>query len=146
MNEEREREFEDFLRSFVRELNLASSEDGAVVLVEGKRDLIALRAIGYRGRTASIASLHHRNPRIVLAGAGQVIILTDLDREGRRLAVRYMKLLARSGFRTSLAHRRRLSSASGGAFLQVENLRRFAHLGAEALLWQRVQSLNKGQN
>jgi 5S rRNA maturation endonuclease (ribonuclease M5) len=55
-----------------------------------------------------------------------VIILTDLDEEGRRLAARYAEFLALRDVKTSLTHRRRLLKASHGTFLHVENLARFA--------------------
>ena len=55
-----------------------------------------------------------------------MMILTDLDSEGRRLAARYMKFLAQEGIPPSLSQRRRLSKASRGVFLHIENLRRFA--------------------
>ena len=55
-----------------------------------------------------------------------MIILTDLDTEGRRLASRYVRFLTQEGVKTSLAQRRRLSEASRGVFLHIENLQRFA--------------------
>lgn len=130
MNPSQLERFEEFLTDFVRELNQVSDERG-VVLVEGRRDAIALRSIGYRGEIVSIASLKQRERRGLLESANIVVILTDLDREGRRLAARYVKLLIHDGIKSSLEYRKRLLIASHGTFLHIENLRRFAHLNRE---------------
>ena len=47
---------EEFLQGFVKELNDLSGEGGAV-LVEGKRDVLALRGLGYSGPIFSISTL-----------------------------------------------------------------------------------------
>lgn len=124
--------FEEFLTDFVRELNGVSDEKG-VVLVEGKRDAIALRNIGYRGEMVSIASLKQRERRGLLESASIVVILTDLDREGRQLAARFVKLLIHDGIKSSLEYRKRLLIASRGTFLHIENLSRFSHLNPDLI-------------
>jgi len=117
--------FVEFLIAFVHDLNEMSRE-GAVVFVEGKRDAAALAELGYRGRVLTAASLTSGSapPR----RAKLVVILTDLDTEGRRLAARYTKLFSHMGVHSTLVARRRLSSGSRGKFLHIENLRRFAPL------------------
>ena len=122
-------EFQEFLRGFVLELNNLSDE-GGVVLIEGKRDAVGLRGIGYTGQLLSISSFNSEESRQILGGAKTVVILTDLDRQGRQLASRYTKLLRTEGVDSSLAQRKRLSEASRGTFLHIENLRRFSELGA----------------
>jgi 5S rRNA maturation endonuclease (ribonuclease M5) len=123
----------EFLDAMVKELNDLSSE-GAAVLVEGKRDAKALTGLGYSGPlftvailTSSVAARERLREEVT-----QMIILTDLDSEGRRLASRYVKFLTRQGVRPSLAQRKRLSEASRGVFLHIENLGRFAQ-GAQNL-------------
>lgn len=119
----------EFLPGFVKELNdLSSSSEGGAVLVEGRRDVLALRALGYSGPlfsvsilTASLASRQKMRDEVRL-----MVILTDLDSEGRRLASRYVRFLAQEGVKSSLAQRRRLAAASRGVFPQIENLSRFA--------------------
>ncbi|MDA4117895.1 MAG: toprim domain-containing protein [Thaumarchaeota archaeon] len=127
-------EFAEFLHGLVKELNDLSSEGGAV-LVEGKRDARALTGLGYSGPLFTIAILTSSvASRERLRGeVRQMIILTDLDAEGRRLASRYVKFLSKEGIKASLAQRKRLSAASRGVFLHIENLGRFAHDGQLAL-------------
>jgi len=131
--ERRFREFASFLRDLVKELNDLSTE-GAAVLVEGKRDSTALRGLGYSGPvfTVSILTSNAAAREKLRKRVSRMIILTDLDSEGRRLAARYVKFLSHEGIAASLSERRRLSKASRGVFLHIENLRRFA-LVAEQL-------------
>jgi len=112
---------------FVRDLNHLS-EGGWSVLVEGPRDLKAIRKLGYQGSVTTVASLG-RNGVFALNPSKKVVILTDLDREGGVLAARYVKKLGHEGIKTSLAERRRLKAASRGVFLHIENLSRFAESG-----------------
>ncbi len=117
-------EYAEFLNTFVRQLNQLA-DDGWAVLVEGKRDEAAMRGLGYAGVLATVSSVSRQGAGAV-APAKKVVILTDLDREGRFLAAKYIKLLSHEGIRTSLAERRRLRVASRGAFRHIENLSRFS--------------------
>jgi len=120
-------EFLDFLDGFVVELNRLSAE-GSVVLVEGPRDIRAMRSVGYKGAIASIHSIDKKQSRFVLTASKMVIIMTDLDREGRRLAARYARTFSHRGIAVSLEQRRRLLAASRGVFRHVENLKRFSQI------------------
>ena len=117
-------EFGEFLEAFVRDLN-DMSEVGWSVLVEGARDVRALRRLGCVGNVATVSSFE-RSGEAVFGEDKRVAILTDLDREGAVLAARYIKRLSHDGFRTSLRERQRLKNASHGVFLHIENLSRFA--------------------
>ena len=103
------------------------ADDGWAVLVEGKRDAEAVRGLGYRGGLATVSSVG-RLGAAAFAPARKVVILTDLDREGRTLASRYIKLLSHEGIRTSLSERRRLRVSSRGTFRHIENLSRFSNV------------------
>ncbi len=121
------RRFEDFiefLTVFVRELN-ALAQDGAAVLVEGKRDRVAMVALGYKGPVITKGSLHSQKGIATLRSVRLAIILTDFDGEGRRLAARYAEFFALRGIDVSLTQRRRLLKAANGRFLHIENLVRF---------------------
>jgi 5S rRNA maturation endonuclease (ribonuclease M5) len=122
--EKQYQEFGEFLRRYVFDLN-SLSEEGWSVLVEGKRDAVALRRLGYEGNLVA-AYMLAKNGYSAFEGRKKVVILTDLDREGAVLASRYIKRLAHDGFRTSLKERLRLKNSSHGVFLHVENLVRFA--------------------
>jgi 5S rRNA maturation endonuclease (ribonuclease M5) len=125
-------EFIEFLTLFVSELN-GLAQDGALVVVEGKRDMDALTALGYTGPVLAKATLHSKNGVAGLRRVKLAVILTDLDEEGRRLAARYAEFFALRDIRTSLTQRRRLLKASHGTFLHVENLVRFAPIVPEII-------------
>ena len=122
--DERYQQFVDFLVSFIGELNDLSA-GGAAVLVEGQRDSRALSELGYEGKILTKTSLSSTRAEASLRGFRSVVILTDMDREGQRLAAKYMVLFQTMRISASLSQRRRLRSASGGTFLHIENLSRF---------------------
>jgi 5S rRNA maturation endonuclease (ribonuclease M5) len=116
--------FIDFLRVFIRELNEESDRD-TVLLVEGKKDVMAIKRVGYTGRVASI----HNFMRLAKKGikpAKKVILMTDMDREGRFLASRLFKTISRMGISVSIEERKRLLIASGGLISTIESLSKFA--------------------
>jgi len=118
-------EFIEFLVAFIDELNDLAMEDAAI-LVEGQRDSRALVDLGYRGRILTRVSLSSARVDASLKGVKSVVILTDMDKEGRRLAARYIDFFVPRGVKTSMTQRKRLKRASHGVFLHVENLARFA--------------------
>jgi 5S rRNA maturation endonuclease (ribonuclease M5) len=115
--------FGAFLADFVRDLNHLS-EAGWALLVEGPRDVKAMRKLGYRGPMVTVGA-HGRSVMGALGDSRKVVILTDLDHEGATLAARFVKTLNHEGVKTSLSERRRLKAASRGVFLHIENLSRF---------------------
>ena len=123
-DEKRYSEFVYSLKALVIDLNHLANE-GWVVLVEGPRDVKALTGIGYRGGVVQASTLK-RGARLSLGKVRGIVVLTDLDREGRRLAGRYARMLVHDGYEVSLDERRRLLAASGGVFRHVENLSRFS--------------------
>ena len=115
--------FGEFLIGFMIDLN-HRSEEGWTLLVEGRRDVRALRNLGYGGHIVTVSRIGRKGPGAFGKTKG-VIVLTDLDREGAVLASRFIKRLGHEGLRTSLRERRRLKAASHGVFLHIENLSRF---------------------
>jgi len=125
---------EEFLPGFVNELNDLAGEGGAV-LVEGKRDVAALKGLGYLGPvfTISILTSSQAARQKLRDEVRKMVILTDMDSEGRRLASRYVKFLTSEGVKPSLAERKRLKAAAGGVFRHVENLSRFADVSHDII-------------
>jgi 5S rRNA maturation endonuclease (ribonuclease M5) len=76
-------EVEEFvqLKNLIDEL-ITRSEKGAVIVVEGFKDVIALENLGIRGDI--ITSSNTPNAELVdIVGMREVIILTDYDRRGK---------------------------------------------------------------
>ena len=100
--------------------SLLEEMEGTVdtVLVEGARDVEALRRLGFHGRIEVCSRVGVSNSDLVegLARRKDVVILTDFDGEGRRLNRRLSRLLERRGVRVETRLRRavgRLMAALG---------------------------------
>ena len=107
------------LKKFVSELN---SNTKSVIVVEGKRDVIALKKIGYVGK---ILEFHRFGGMIKFADSAarheKVIFLFDMDRKGRSLTARAIELLQRRT-RIDLSYKRDLRIITKGKIKQIEQL------------------------
>jgi len=107
------------IRNFVSELN--SIKESAVV-VEGKRDAVALRKVGYDGK---ILEFHKFGGMVnfadTVAEQKRLIILFDRDRKGRILTGKTIQLLQR---RTNidLSFKRKLRIITKGKIMFIEQL------------------------
>ena len=75
-------EYEDLLKA-IEDLRI-KCEEGSVVIVEGKRDKIALENLGVKGEIIEISKI----PNSVLVdklGCREAVILTDWDYRGERI-------------------------------------------------------------
>ena len=107
------------LKKFVLELN---SNGKSVVVVEGKRDVMALKKIGYVGK---ILEFHKFGGMIKFADSAarheKVVFLFDMDRKGRSLTARAIELLQRRT-KIDLSCRRDLRIITKGKIKQIEQL------------------------
>lgn len=88
---------------------------GAVLLVEGEKDEGTLRRLGITARIARVhgqGSLMRVAEALAAEGAREVILLTDWDRTGGRLARRLSEILAATGLRVDLELRGQLARAA----------------------------------
>ena len=107
------------IKKFVSELN--SIKESAVV-VEGKRDAVALRKLGYYGK---ILEFHKFGGMVNFADAvaeqKRLIILFDRDRKGRILTGKAIQLLQRRT-KLDLSFKRKLRTITKGKIMFVEQL------------------------
>ena len=106
---------------------IEENADGVVILVEGQRDEIALRSLGFTG---PIEKLNRGWPidRVVVYIAenyGNCIVLMDWDRTGGRLQRRLMDSMISLDIRPSEECRRALSKAMKPDTMCVEDLPSF---------------------
>lgn len=99
------------------------SEAGAVIIVEGKRDVLSLEKLGIKGRIET--STHQ--PLIYFAeklaqDTTNIIIMTDWDRRGDILADKITIYLQNIGIMPDLAIRKRISSLVKREIKDVESL------------------------
>jgi len=106
---------------------IEENSEGTVVLVEGKRDELALRTLGFTG---PIEKLNRGWPvdRVVVYIAekyGSCIVLMDWDRTGGRLQKRLMDSMTSLDIKPSDECRRALSKAMKPDTMCVEDLPSF---------------------
>jgi len=124
--------FAEFLELW-KKLLADSLVPGTVVVVEGERDRRALRGLGIAG---PIVAVHAGRP---LSGTAErltsqsrrVILLTDWDSEGGRLAHRLKEFLAPEPLQLDLDYRRRLARTLRGELAHVEGLSGWARRNAD---------------
>ncbi len=107
------------LKNFIFELN---SMKDSVVVVEGKRDSIALKKLGYSGK---ILEFHKFGGMIdftdSVAKYKNLIILFDRDKKGRRLTGKTIQLLQRRT-KVDLSFKRKLREITKGKIMFIEQL------------------------
>ena len=107
------------LRNFIFQLNSMSE---CAVVVEGKRDVTALRKIGFSGK---ILEFHKFGGMINFADSAakfdRLIILFDRDKKGRTLTGRTIQLLQRRT-KVDLSFKRKLRIITKGKIMFIEQL------------------------
>ena len=106
------------LKDFIFQLNSIE----AIVVVEGKRDSVALRKIGYKGKILEF----HKFGGIVnftdsAAKYESLILLFDRDRQGRLLTEKTIHLLQRRT-KIDLTYKRKLRTITNGKIKFIEQL------------------------
>ncbi len=130
---EQRRERRLALEAIIRELNEEVAR-GSIVIVEGKRDEVVLRAAGYRGPLIKVKSLGGRARNIgerLASRYRRAVILVDFDREGSKLARHLGMELSFYGIDVDYGFRESFFEAFGGEIREVEALRRLAEEGLE---------------
>ena len=111
------------LKAAIDEL-IERSEEGAVIIVEGKNDIRSLRMLGVKGEI--LASSNHSNAKLVdLVGCREVIILTDWDKKGEALKDDLVTKFSSWGVVPNVEIRRKIFSIIGKEVTEVEDLADF---------------------
>ncbi len=107
------------LKNFIFQLN---SMKDSIVIVEGKRDSIALRKLGYSGK---ILEFHRFGGMIDFTDSvskyKRLIILFDRDKKGRMLTGKTIQLLQRRT-KIDLSFKKRLREITKGKIMFIEQL------------------------
>ncbi|WP_455279073.1 toprim domain-containing protein [[Eubacterium] cellulosolvens] len=103
MNASLRRKFEDIEKTLKR--IVSSSQDGVPIIVEGRRDEKALRKLKVPGRVICLKSSGNGFYDFTanLADKREVIVLTDFDKEGARLAAKLIDELTHMKVKVNVA-------------------------------------------
>jgi 5S rRNA maturation endonuclease (ribonuclease M5) len=99
------------------------SERGAIIIVEGKRDILSLKRLGIECNfeLATRYSLFNFSEKIAQLGS-EVVILTDWDRRGDILALKLSGYFQSFGLKPELEIRNKLRLISQKEIKDVESL------------------------
>lgn len=99
------------------------SGKGAVIIVEGKRDVLSLQKLGIKGNfeLATRHSLFNFSEKIASLGS-EVVILTDWDRRGDLLAAKLSEYFESFGLKPELKIRNKLKLMSQKEIKDIESL------------------------
>ena len=107
------------LQNFISQLN---SKTDSIVIVEGKRDSIALKKLGFTGK---VLEFHRFRGAIDFADSvakyNNLIILLDRDKKGRYLTGKIISLLQRR-IKIDLSYKRKLRQITKGKIMFIEQL------------------------
>ena len=103
------------------------SEAGTPIIVEGRRDEAALRGLGVRGKIYCLKARGESRHDFLerLDGVSDAIILTDFDREGKKLETWLYKELSQRGIKSDLKLWSRIRSLARTEVRSVEELPSF---------------------
>jgi 5S rRNA maturation endonuclease (ribonuclease M5) len=114
------------VREFIESLN-NECKAGAIVIVEGRKDEIALREIGFNGEI-----LVYNNFKGIInfvdyvsRKGRKVILLLDRDRKGRSLTSKILKKLDILCPHDSLNYKKKFVKITHGKIMCIENLSNF---------------------
>jgi 5S rRNA maturation endonuclease (ribonuclease M5) len=111
------------IREFIGTLN-HESENGSIIVVEGKRDSEALTKLGFVGKVTvfnrfkgilNFVDSHQMTDR-------KIILLLDMDRTGKYLTSRLVSLLQPRGNNVNLAYKKKLCEITNGKVRHVEDI------------------------
>ncbi len=107
-------------------IDLLNSKKDSVVVVEGKRDSLALKKLGYSGKICEFHSFKGLTKFTdSMTSYKNLIVLFDGDRKGKYLA---SKIISRLGHRTKidLSFKRRIAVITKGRVRHIEDLSKYS--------------------
>lgn len=119
-------EIVESLELMIRKLN-DEYNNGALLVVEGKRDTAALKRVGYIGKPFTLCHNESLSSLVTTAEKyRKVILFLDLDQKGRVLTKKAASILQGRKIPIDLFFRRRLRATTKGRVAHVEELDRYA--------------------
>ena len=102
---------------------LSSLPSTSIILVEGRKDESALRALGIRSKIAAVNS--SKPLEEIVSGYQEAILLLDYDRRGMLLSKRLEVRLRAASVRPNLEYRRRIRRFTMGELSHIEGLKAY---------------------
>jgi len=107
-------------------INLLNSTKDSIVVVEGKRDVVALKKLGYSGKICEFHKFKGLAKFVdSMAFNKRLILMLDLDRKGKYLTGRIISQLEHR-IKIDLSFMRKLAGITKGKIRHVEDLSLYA--------------------
>ncbi len=114
------------MQKLVRMLN-DESDSGAVVVVEGKRDVNALLSVGFRGNVVTLNNYRGINNLVEsLEMKSKIILMLDMDRKGKYLTHKILTLLQYKRKNVDMFYKKMLSEITKGKVRHIEEIMIYA--------------------
>ena len=115
------------LNDFIFMLN-KESENGSVIVVEGKRDARALTKAGFNGNLSVFNHFRGVTDFVDshLLTKKKIILLFDMDRTGKQLTRKLLSQLQYRGGNVSLLYKKKMAGIDNGKIRHVEDLSSYA--------------------
>ncbi|MHA1626535.1 MAG: toprim domain-containing protein [Candidatus Asgardarchaeia archaeon] len=116
----KDRDYEELLETIERIKEIA--REGIPIVVEGKKDRASLESLGVEGNYIVLNGSKKELPYDEVAQYKKVLILTDFDREGKKVAKSLVKNLQSLGINPLLDERNYFYRKFGRKVKQVEGI------------------------
>ncbi len=106
--------------SLIKIIDDLNKEEGTILIVEGKRDIKALRSFGFKGKI-----LEYRQLLEFLHKEGTIkkfILLVDFDKEGKKICKKLYNLLSIKGYKVDLYYWRKISEFKKFGINEIEDI------------------------
>jgi 5S rRNA maturation endonuclease (ribonuclease M5) len=107
-------------------IEMLKEEESALILVEGQRDVEALRALGITHHMVKVSGRRMFDDFSLFEGKN-IIILTDFDRTGRLLFNRLRKELEIMGYNPNMYYWMQIKKLTKGVIKAIEELDTYVH-------------------
>ncbi len=102
-------------------------DEGTIVVVEGKRDYIAIKSLGYKGKIFQLCGSGKGTGNLAseLSYYKKIVIMLDYDKKGESLAKSVTEKLSYGGVTIDLSTRKKVREIAKG-INHIEDLRKFS--------------------
>lgn len=108
------------IESLMKIIDDLNKEEGAILIVEGKRDKETLKSFGFKGKILEYRQLLefiHKERT-----TKKFILLVDFDQEGRKMCKKLYNLLSIKGYKVDLYYWKKISEFKKYGLYEIEDI------------------------
>jgi len=124
---EERKESAEHLRLLINELNDEHNK-GALLVVEGKKDQLALQSLGLHVDCFWLSKEGLSNFLNLAESSKKVILLLDYDRKGKYMYTRAIRILQSKGIQADGFYRKTIKKITRGEVVHIEDISMYSRL------------------